>query len=87
MDQITKRNESCTRFAINRVYQPARIERELLAQIFDLVQQGGRKDLVLGDSRQEPSISAVNANSSRQVVTSNVVVNSSSQIIELGEVA
>jgi len=87
MDQITKRSESRTRFAVNRVYQPARIERELLAQVFDLVQQGGRKDLALGDSSQEPAVSAGNAESSRQFVTSIVVVNNSSQIIELEEVA
>lgn len=86
MDQITKRSENSARFAVNQVYQPARIERELLAQVFDLVEQGGRKDFALGDSRQEPAVSAVNAESNRQFATSIVGVNPS-QIIELEEVA
>jgi len=87
MDQIAKRSENRTRFAVNRVYQPARIERELLAQVFDLVQQGGCKASALSDSSQEPAFSAGNAESSCQFVTSIVVVNGSSQIVELEEVA
>lgn len=87
MDQITKRSANSTRFAVNRVYQPARIERELLAQIFDLVEQGGRSDFSLGDARQEPAVSAVNTVSNDQFATSIVGVNNSSQIVELEEVA
>jgi hypothetical protein len=87
MDQITKRRTNKTRFTVNRVYQPARIECELLAQIFDLVEQGGRKDFALGDTRQEPVVSAVNAESNGLSATSNFGVNNPIQIIELEEVA
>lgn len=87
MDQITKRSANRTHFAVNRVYRPARIERELLAQIFDLVEQGGRKDFSLGDARQEPVVSAVNAESNGVSATSIVGVNNPIQIIELEAVA
>jgi len=83
MDQITKRIANSTRFAVNRVYQPARIERELLAQIFDLVEQGGRKDV----ARQEPLVSAFNAEPNGQFAPSTFGVNNSNQIVELEEVA
>lgn len=87
MDQITKRSENRTRFAVNRSYQPARIERELLAQVFDLVEQARRKDFAHGDSRQEPVVSAVNAESNGQFATSIIGVNNSIQIVEMEEVA
>jgi hypothetical protein len=53
MDQVTKRSTNGTPLAINRDYRPARIERELLAQIFDLVDRGVRKDSEPYDAPQE----------------------------------
>lgn len=87
MDQVTKRSENSTRFAVNRVYQPARIERELLAQVFDLVEQARRKDFALGDARQGPVVRAANAESNCQFATSVVGVNNPIQIVEMEEVA
>lgn len=86
MDQITKRSANSTRLAVNRVYQPARIERELLAKVFDLVELGGRKDFALDDSRQGLVASAVGAQSNGQITTSSVGVNNPSHVIELEEV-
>jgi hypothetical protein len=40
MDVAIKRGGTDAGFAVIRNYAPARIERELLAQVFDLVQQG-----------------------------------------------
>lgn len=87
MDQITKRSTNGTRFAVNRVYQPARIERELLAQIFDLVERGGGKDLEPGSATQEPVVIAARVRSTDQIATSIVGIKSPSRIIELEDVA
>ena len=38
MDVALDRRGKDARFAVRRSYQPARIERELLAQVFDVVQ-------------------------------------------------
>ncbi len=83
MDQITKRSTNGTRFSVNRIYQPARIERELLAQIFDLMERGGRKDFEPGGAAQEPVVIAARLRSSDQVATSIVGVNNPSRITEL----
>lgn len=40
MDVVIKRGGKDAGFAVVRNYAPARIERELLAQVFDIVQQG-----------------------------------------------
>jgi hypothetical protein len=40
MDVAIKRGGEDAGFAVIRNYAPARIERELLAQVFDIVQQG-----------------------------------------------
>ena len=40
MDVAIKRGGKGAGFAVIRNYAPARIERELLAQVFDIVQQG-----------------------------------------------
>ena len=40
MDVAIKRGSKDAGFAVIRNYAPARIERELLAQVFDIVQQG-----------------------------------------------
>jgi hypothetical protein len=40
MDVAIKRSSKDAGFAVIRNYAPARIERELLAQVFDIVQQG-----------------------------------------------
>ncbi len=40
MALLTKRIANNTRYAVIRSYQPARIERELLAQVFDLAGRG-----------------------------------------------
>ena len=37
LNQITKPNANTARYAVIRCYQPARVERELLAQVFELV--------------------------------------------------
>jgi|688.fasta_scaffold157838_2 hypothetical protein len=58
MDQVTKRRANGTRLAVSRDYQPARIERELLAQIFDLVERGVRKDSEPYDAPQEQVVIA-----------------------------
>ena len=58
MDVAIKRGGTDAGFAVIRNYAPARIERELLAQVFDLVQQGeslriagsGRAESVLDPS-------------------------------------
>lgn len=87
MDQITKRSTNGTRFAVSRVYQPARIERELLAQIFDLVERGGGKDFEPSGVTQEPVIIAARVRSTDHVATSIVGVNNPSRITELEDVA
>jgi hypothetical protein len=40
MSATTKRSRDSKRVAVIRSYQPIRIERELLAQVFDLAQRG-----------------------------------------------
>ena len=87
MDQLTKRSTNGTRFAVNRVYQPARIERELLAQIFDLVERGGRRSSESGDATQEPVVIAARVQSTDRIATSIVGVNNPSRITELEDVA
>ena len=87
MDQTRNRSADSTRFAVNRVYQPARIERELIAQIFDLVEQSGRKNFALGDAPQKPAIGVANAGLKGRLATSLVGVNDPTQIIELEKVA
>ena len=51
MDTRTNRTANNTRFAVIRCYQPARIEHELLAQVFDLAGRvsDGRCELVEDD--------------------------------------
>jgi len=87
MDQITKRSTNGTRFPVSRVYQPARIERELPAQIFDLVDCGGRKDFEPGGATQEPVVIAARVRSADQIATLIVGVNNPSRITELEDVA
>ncbi len=87
MDRITKRSKNSTRFTVNRVYQPARFERELLAQVFGIVEHGDRKGFARGDAHHEPVVSAVNSESNGQFATAIVGVNNPIQIIELEEVA
>ena len=87
MDQISKQVVDSTRFAINRVYQPARIERELLAQIFDLVEQGGRKNFAFGDAPQEPAIRVANAGLKGHFAPTIFGIDNPTQIVELEEVA
>ena len=87
MDQISRRSTNGTRFAVNRIYQPARIERELLAQIFDLVERGRRKDLEPGRETQETVVIAARVRSADQIATSIASVNNSSRITELEDVA
>ena len=87
MDQITKPSTNGTRFAVSRVYQPARIERELLAQIFDLVERGVRQDFEPGGATQERVVIATRVRSTDQVVSSIVSINNASRTTELEDVA
>ncbi len=87
MDQIRKRSTNSTQFAVNRIYQPARIERVVLAQIFDLVERGGQKDFESGGATQEPVVIAARVRSTGQIATSIVGVNNPSWITELEDVA
>lgn len=87
MDQITKHSTNGTRFAVSRVYQPARIERELLAQIFDLVERGVRQDFEPGGATQEPVVVAIRVRSTDQVASSIVSINNASRTTELEDVA
>jgi len=87
MNQASKQSTISARIAVNRDYQPARIERELLAQIFDLVEQRVRKNFTLGDVRQQSGVSAASAGSTDHVTTSIVSDNHPTQIMDLEEVA
>jgi hypothetical protein len=49
MDVAIKRGGKNASFAVIRNYAPARIERELLAQVFDIVQQGERLHVASSD--------------------------------------
>jgi hypothetical protein len=40
MPEMSRRNIPPARFGVIRQYQPARIERELLAQVFDVAERG-----------------------------------------------
>lgn len=57
----TRRNQiaSDTRYAVIRCYQPARIERELLAQVFDLAGRGSEARYDPGDDDVETTDMAV----------------------------
>jgi hypothetical protein len=48
MDLVTKRGQQGARFAVIRNYQPARIERELLAQVFEIVGRGSSHQVAVG---------------------------------------
>ena len=87
MDQITKQRTNGARFAVSRVYQPSRIERELLAQIFDLVERGVRQDFEPDGATQEPVVIATRVRSTDQVVPSIARINNSSRTTELEDVA
>lgn len=60
MNQITKPVANAARYAVIRCFQPARIERELLAQVFDLVGRGKSDHFESSDYCQEPTGMAVN---------------------------
>lgn len=87
MDQITKRSTNGTRLAVSRHYQPARIERELLAQIFDLVERGGRKDSEPYDTPQEQVVIAARFRSEDTIAASMTGVRSAFRVTELEDVA
>lgn len=54
MDGGIKRGGKDAGFAVVRNYAPARIERELLAQVFDIVQQG--EPLRVASSKRSDSV-------------------------------
>jgi hypothetical protein len=87
MDQVTKRSTNGTRLAVSRDYQPARIERELLAQIFDLVERGVRKDSEPYDAPQEQAIIAARFRSEDTIGASMTGVRSVFSVTELEDVA
>lgn len=87
MDQITKRSTNGTRLAVSRDYQPTRIERELLAQIFDLVERGGRKDSEPSDAPQELVVIAARLRSADPVAASITGVKTAFRVAELEDVA
>ena len=87
MNQITKQGTNGTRFAVSRVYQPARIERELLAQIFDLMERRGREEFEPSGATQEPVVIAARVRSTGQIPTSIVGVSNPSWITELEDAA
>lgn len=51
----TNHNTNNIRYAVNRCYQPARIERELLAKVFGLVGRGNNAYCEPGDDDLEPT--------------------------------
>lgn len=87
MDQLRKQSALSTRFAVNRDYQPARIERELLAQVFDLVKQNGLRVFSPGDGRHQPAITAASDGSQDLLASSSGITNDSPEVNELEEVA
>jgi hypothetical protein len=87
MDQVTKRSTNGTRLAVSRDYQPARIERELLAQIFDLVERGGRKDSEPYDAPQEQVVIAARFRSEDTIAAAMTGVRSDFRVTELEDVA
>ncbi len=87
MDQVTKRSTNGTRLAVSRDYQPARIERELLAQIFDLVERGARKDSEPYDAPQEQVVIAARFRLEDTIAASMSSVRSDFRVTELEDVA
>lgn len=87
MDQVTKRSTNGTRLAVSRDYQPARIERELLAQIFDLVDRGARNDSEPYDAPQEQVVIAARFRSEDTIAASMSGVRSAFRVTELEDVA
>ena len=87
MDQVTKRSTNGTRLAATRNYQPARIERELLAQIFDLVDRGVRKDSEPYDAPQEQVVIAARFRLGNTIAASMTGGNSAVRVTELEDVA
>ncbi len=55
MDVALDRRGKDARFAVRRSYQPARIERELLAQVFDVVQRSAATVIAQPDQSQPPA--------------------------------
>ena len=87
MDQVTKRSTNGTRLAVSRDYQPTRIERELLAHIFDLVERGGRKDSEPYDAPQEQVVIAARFRSEDTIAASMTGVRSVFRVTEPEDVA
>ena len=87
MDQVTKRSTNGTRLAVSRDYHPARIERELLAQIFDLVERGGRKDSEPYDAPEEQVIIASRFRSEDTIAASMTGVRIAFRVTELEDAA
>jgi hypothetical protein len=54
MNSTTNNDRKDVEFAVIRSYQPTRIERELLAQVFELASQGVSSQSDATGSRQQP---------------------------------
>lgn len=55
MPEMPHRNIPSTQFAVIREYQPSRIERELLAQVFEVAERGCSAAGVAGDPDHQVS--------------------------------
>ena len=87
MNQITKQGTNGTRFAVSRVYQPARIERELLAQVFDLAGRGCNDHFEPSDDGQESAAMTVDGRSQGRLDSAVFSRNGRSQFAVLEDVA
>lgn len=83
----TNRIAKNTRYAVIRCYQPVRIERELLAQVFDLARRRSDVRCELGDDDLERTDMEVKRLSNVGCVASHFGTNSQSPIATLEDAA
>ena len=87
MNTAADSHQDGNRSAVIRHYEPTRIERELLAQIFDLVERGGRKDSEPYDAPQEQVVIAARFRSEDTIAASMTGVRSVFRVTEPEDVA
>ena len=87
MAKRTNRIANNTRYAVIRCYQPARIERELLAQVIDLAGRGNDARCELGDGHHLLADMAIPRFPNVSCVASHFDSNSQSPIATLEDAA
>jgi len=73
MHSTTNNDRKSVGFAVIRSYQPTRIERDLLAQVFELASQGANSQSDAPGSRQQPCDRASQGTSEHELATPDAI--------------